>query len=164
MRNRPLVEHAQRGRSTGGRFARGTTVGVFTRFEAGNTKALKHGKGSAQVRAGVLPDQAEALAALAERRARIEADCGGADALSELQRDSLKRLLELGLVGDYLWQQIATTGPLTAKGAKRAALNAYLLVTAQEQKQAQALGLERRAKCISDPLAAVRSAIVEANR
>jgi hypothetical protein len=116
------------------------------RFTTGNREALKHGGFSEAVRRALLPEQAEALSALAEKRAELERDLGGADALSVVARDLATRYLELCVVADYLGGKLVTEGPLTAKGSQRAALTAYLGVVDRLQRLALALGLERRAQ------------------
>ena len=116
------------------------------RFIAGNTDSLKHGAFSRQVRDALLPEQAEVLAALADKRAEIERDLGGTESLSTLARDMAGRYLELCVVADYLGHKLVTEGPLTPKGNQRAALTAYLGVVDRLQRLAFALGLERRQK------------------
>jgi hypothetical protein len=125
--------------SAGGRDGRG-------RFATGNLAALKHGGRSQQVQRGLLPDQAEALAALAEARSEIEGDLGGVDVLSRLTRDTVARYLELSLVAGYLADRLVTEGPLTGKGRQRAALTAYLGVVDRLSRLAQQLGFEKQVK------------------
>lgn len=119
-------------------------------FAPGNTEALKHGARSVRVRAALLPEQAEALAALAEHRVEIERDLGGVEQLSALTRDMVSRYLELRTVADYLGHRIVTEGPLTTKGRQRAALSAFLGVVDRLQRVALTLGLERRQKPVVD--------------
>ena len=133
------------------------------RFLAGNRESLQHGAFSEQVRNALTPEQAEALAVLAEKRAEIERDLGGVENLSVLARDLASRYLELCTVADYLGGKLVTQGPLTPKGNQRAALSAYLGVVDRLHRLAMALGLERRAKPIH-PLDAVRKAVEEENR
>lgn len=118
------------------------------RFVRGNTDALKHGAFSQQVRDALTPEQADVLAALAEKRAEIERDLGGSENLSVLARDLAGRYLELCTIADYLGGRLVTQGPLTPKGNQRAALTAYLGVVDRLQRLALALGIERRAKPI----------------
>jgi hypothetical protein len=54
-------------------------------------------------------------------------------------------------------------GPITTKGKARALYRAYLDALDRETKLAQVLGLERRSKP-TNPIDAVRAAVVEANR
>lgn len=117
-------------------------------FASGNSEALRHGLYSRQVREALLPEQAEARAALAEQRRAIEDDLGGTDALSQMTRDLIARYVELRLVGDFLAHQLATVGPLSGKGRTRAACTAYLSVVDRQNKLALTLGLERRTKRI----------------
>lgn len=107
---------------------------------------LRHGLRSRLLQAGALPSQAEAVAALAARQAEIEADLGGADALSRVHRDAIRDLLRLELVGDFLFERLTSEGPLTGKGRTRAALNAYLLVVDRITRLRHMVGLERRQK------------------
>lgn len=132
------------------------------RFVKGNRGALKHGGYSQQVAAGLLPEQAEMVLQLAEKRAAIEADLGGAEALTELTRDLIARYVQMELVAERL-ATVVVAAPLTAKGAKRAALAAFLAVTDRQQRLALTLGLERRSRPIN-PLDAVALAVAEANR
>jgi hypothetical protein len=124
---------------TAGRRANGT-------FAPGNATALRHGLYSRQMREALLPEQAEARAAIAEQRRAIEDDLGGNEALSALTRDLIGRYVELRLVADFLGHQLATVGPLTGKGRQRAALTAYLAVIDRLNRLALSLGLERKAK------------------
>jgi hypothetical protein len=122
-----------------GRRANGT-------FAPGNAQALRHGLYSRQVREALLPEQAEARAAIAEQRRAIEEDLGGAESLSAITRDLIGRYVELRLIADFLAHQLAAVGPLTGKGRTRSALVAWLGVVDRQQKLAIALGLERKAK------------------
>jgi hypothetical protein len=133
------------------------------RFQKGNTFSLKHGGFSEQVKRALLPEQAAILESLAEKRAEIERDLGGAETLSVLTRDLANRYLELCVVADYLGGKLVTEGPLTPKGNQRAALTAYLGVIDRLQRLALTLGLERRQKPVN-PLDAVRHAVEEANK
>src|SRR5580765_2817739 len=76
--------------------------GTNGRFVKGNTDSLKHGAFSQQVREALTPEQAEVLAVLADRRAEIERDLGGAENRSVLARDLANRYLELCTIADYL--------------------------------------------------------------
>lgn len=143
-------------RPASGRRADGT-------FAPGNSASLRHGLFSRQVRGALLPEQAEVLAALAEKRTEIERDLGGADAVGALSRDLVSRYLELSVIADYLGQQLVIEGPLTTKGNQRAALTAYLSVVDRVHRIAMTLGLERKTKPVN-PLEAVRRAVEEANK
>src|SRR5690349_1199796 len=118
----------------------------------GNTLALQHGGFSRQVEAGALPEQAEAVAAAAERRAAIVADLGGTDALSALALSQIDTFVRLEVVADFLWTRLQEAGPLTAKGRQRAALTAWLGVVDRLQRLANMLGLERKARRVPDAL------------
>lgn len=137
--------------------------GTGGRFAPGNQAAFKTGLYSRKVSAGELEEQAEARAALAEREAAILVDLGGVDVLSVLQRDMAQRYVTLQMVEDWLTGNIVEHGPLTAKGAQRAALSALLQVSDRLTRLALALGLERKARKLS-PLDAVRAAVAEANQ
>jgi hypothetical protein len=65
------------------------------RFVSGNTAALFHGGRSRQVERGTLATQAEAVAAMAESMVVLVNDLGGADELSQVQRDPLRVISEL---------------------------------------------------------------------
>ena len=119
-------------------------------FRPGNMAGFKHGGRSARVQAGLMPEQAEARAALRERVAAIVADLGGTDTLSALAVGQVQRHARLELVDGYLWENLQRHGPLTGKGATRAALTAWLSVVDRLQKSATTLGLSRRSKDISD--------------
>lgn len=95
--------------------------------------------------AGLLPEQAEARAALA---AAIVADLGGLEALTTVAAGMVERHARLELVDDYLFSNVQRLGPLTGKGRTRAALTAWLAVVDRLQKSAMVLGLERRARKI----------------
>lgn len=124
-------------------------VHIGGRFVAGCPgPRLSKGLYSALVRAGELPSQAEALAALAERQAEIERDLGGADALSRVHRDAIRDLLRMELVGEFLFDRLIEHGPLTGKGRTRAALSAYLGVADRLYRLRQMVGLERRARTL----------------
>jgi hypothetical protein len=148
----PIVEIASPGQQNGrdrdplGKFAPGTTVGEATRFQLDNTKSLRKGNRSARVARGAMPEQAEALAALAEHRQYVENDLGGAAQLSRLQRDLVSRYLECVLVANYLGDNLQRLGPLTGKGRTRAAMTAYLQALDRQVRIAQLLGLARVAR------------------
>jgi hypothetical protein len=129
----------------------------------GNVNAMKTGARSARVLAGLMPEQAEGLAALGERVKSIERDLGGVESLSVIAIGMIERHARLELVDDYLFGNLQRLGPLTARGRTRAALTAWLMVVDRLQKSATTLGIERRVKPI-DPLIAVRAAVEEANR
>jgi len=98
--------------------------------------------------AGVMPEQAEARAALAERVAGIVADLGGPEALSALAIGQVGRHAKLELVDGYLWENLQRHGPLTGKGRTRAVLSAWLQVVDRLQRSAAMLGLARRSRDI----------------
>jgi len=137
----PNEESPATGRDQLGRFAPGP----------GNRWAMKTGVRSRYVAAGLMPEQAEARAALRERVAAIVGDLGGLDALSALAVGQVQRHARLELVDEFLWTNLQTRGPLTGKGRARAALTAWLAVVDRLQKSAITLGLERRARPVPTP-------------
>lgn len=116
------------------------------RFGPGNTAALKHGGRSRQVQEGLLPEQADVVAALRERQNEIENDLGGSDKLSALARDLVGRYLQLDLHASFLATLLQRAGALTGKGRTRAALSAWLSIIDRQERIAARLGIERRAK------------------
>ena len=115
------------------------------RFTAGNQAAMTTGEYSARVRLEALETEA-ALAALDERRAVIEADLGGPDALSAITRDMVGRYVELSALGDWFVARLLAKGPLTTADRTRQMLGSYLQVLDRQHRHAALLGLERRAK------------------
>ena len=134
----PIGELETSGRGPGGRFVAGP----------GNRGNWRHGGRSKYVAAGETPEQIEALAAMAERKAQIETDLGGRENLSQLAADSVADYLRLRMVGEYLAENLMKQGPLTSKGRQRAALTAYLSVVDRTQRIATSLGLSRREKAV----------------
>jgi len=114
------------------------------RFGPGNRFSMTHGLRSKQVEQGLLPEQAEAVAGLAERVAGITADLGGIDQLSTVVLGLIERHARLELIEGYLWTNLETNGVLTGKGRQRAALSAYLSVTDRLQRSAGTLGVQRQ--------------------
>jgi hypothetical protein len=132
-------------------------------FQPGNTASLRHGEHSQRVAQGQTPQQSDALALLPERTAGILADLGGKEHLSTVVLGLVERHARLELIEAYLWNNIDKNGVLTAKGRQRAALTAYLEVTDRLRRSAITLGLERRTKP-TNPIDAIRNAVIEANR
>ena len=133
-------------------------AGGVWRCEAGHPRpntpgpAMKHGGRSKLVGRGLLPEQAEVLALIAEREAAILKDRGGAENVGQLTRDLVRRYLEAGLIADYLSNNIVRHGVLTTKGRTRAAVNTYLHVLDRLHRIAGAIGLERAARQVPSPL------------
>ncbi len=127
---------------TSGRHPNGT-------FASGNTASLTHGGRSQRVRGAALPEQADRRQHLADKRAAIVADLGGADALSSLQHDLIDRYLELDTVASWLGGNLVAEGPLTATGRTRAALSAYVTVVDRVHRVSSALGITRRQKAVT---------------
>ncbi|MBA3887603.1 MAG: hypothetical protein H0X67_18005 [Acidobacteria bacterium] len=122
----------------------GRNAGQFRAGEPG--PRLRFGHRSKLVAAGQLPEQAEALAALAETHAAIVNELGGPQAISTVRRDLITRYLQTSLIADYLSEHILAHGVMTTKGRTRAAVNTFLLVTDRQLRLAVAIGLERREK------------------
>lgn len=108
--------------------------------------ALKHGGRSMNVLRGTLPSQEKAVELLGERQAAILADLGGADQVSWLRTDLVRRYLEMSLVADYLAHNMVRNGVLSAKGRTRAAVTTYVQVVDRLTRLANTLGLERQAR------------------
>jgi hypothetical protein len=117
--------------------------GANGRWLPGNAGALKHGLRSARAPHALLPGQEELRAAIAERRMAITQQLG-VD-LSPIKADEVERYLRLWAVHESLWADIERHGIL-AKGKRRSALNALLMVSDRLERLAARLGLERRAK------------------
>ena len=130
----PAGECLPSGRGPDGRFLPGP----------GNRWGLKHGGRSQYVRGALMPEQAEALAAIAGKRAAILADLG--DDVSMLKADLVRRYLEADTIAAWLGQNLIEAGLFTSKGRTRAAFSAWLQVVDRVQRLALTLGLERRAK------------------
>jgi hypothetical protein len=81
----PIGELETSGRGPDGRFVAGP----------GNRGNWRHGGRSKYVAAGETPEQLEALAAMAERKAQIETDLGGRENLSQLAADGVADYLRL---------------------------------------------------------------------
>lgn len=111
------------------------------------------------VQRGALPEQAEAVAALALSQREIEADLGGAESLSRVHRDAIRDLLRLELVSEFLFDRLLEAGPLTGKGRTRAATMTYLQVLDRVHRLRQMVGLARVPRpvlSLAEALAAVR--------
>ncbi len=147
--NAPFGELAASGPDVAACFREARNTGRFT---VGNTLSLKHGARSARVKAALLPEQAEALAALAEKRIGIENDRGGVEGMAVIARDMVTRYIELDNVATWLSDNLQRHGALTGKGRQRAALTAYLGIVDRQVRLAQLLGLERKQKPVVSPL------------
>jgi hypothetical protein len=124
--------------------------------------ALKHGRASILLGQGRLPSQAEALAAIADRQHEIEQDLGGGENLSRIHRDTVRDLLRLELIGDFLFERLLAGGVMTGKGRTRAATVTYLQVIDRVNRLRQMVGLARVPRHV-DPLEAIRRAVKAAN-
>jgi hypothetical protein len=132
------------GRDRFGRFVRSNAIGP--RFTEGNAARLVHGLRSRDYRTRVL---SEARAALAEKRTSIEADLGGADALSTVRRDAVERLLEADVMLQSVANGLLAKGLFTPRGKTRAAFGAFLQLLDRWQRLAVLVGLERRSKRVA---------------
>jgi hypothetical protein len=132
-------------------------------FRPANRAALKMGLHSERVASAELPEQADVRASLAAWRAEIEADMGGPDALTRLQRDTIDAYLRTATIASFLAERLIARGPLTPRGRAAAALAAFLSVTDRQHRLANALGLERRARQVGT-LADVHRAVADAQR
>ena len=122
---------------------------------------LRDGRRSLIVQAGGLPSQAEAAAALADKQREVEADLGGE--LAQLKRDTIRDIMRLDMVSEFLFTRLLNEGPLTGRGRTRAALTAYLKVVHELSELRRHVGLDRRERHV-DPLERVRQAVAEVNR
>ena len=116
------------------------------RFVNGNRAAFQHGARSKAVLSG-LTEGAEASQALSVHRREIEADLG--DGTSRVKRDLVARYVECCAMANFLGQDVAARGVLTARGRSRAALSAYLQVLDRQHRLGASIGLERREKPVS---------------
>src|SRR5262245_45687613 len=101
------------------------------RFVSGNTAALIHGGRSRQVERGTLAAQAEAVVALAEAQAVLVNDLGGADEISQVQRDLVTSYLRLGLIEEFAYRSLEPGGVFTAHGKQRAAVQTLMRAIGQ---------------------------------
>ena len=115
------------------------------KFAPGNVAALKSGAHSEQVRSEVLQSE-QAQAALADRRAVVEADLGGSGELSSVKRDMVRRYCELDALANWFVERLLAKGPLTTADRTRQMLGSYLQVLDRQYRLATLVGLERRAK------------------
>jgi hypothetical protein len=130
----PSVERRGAGRDHhAGHDARG-------RFVAGNLEAYRHGGRSARVAHALLPEQRDRFETLANRRAAILSDLGGADVVSVIKADLLDRYLEVSTVAAWLGGHLIADGPLTAKGHARAATTLFLQVVDRLHRLGATLG------------------------
>lgn len=134
----------------GERLKHGPDRGRDGRFLKDNGASFKTGAYSERVERGEMPGQEETARRLSETVAAILADLGGPDATSVVVMGMVERHARLEMVSVYLFERLREKGPLTAKGAQRAALTAWLQVVDRLNRSAQALGLDRRRAPIVD--------------
>jgi hypothetical protein len=106
--------------------------------------ALKTGEHSRLVRSGAVTG---GELAMADARSALRNELGEAGIIKNSLADAF---VELGAVRDYLGGRLGNEGPLTAKGRTRALLSAYLNVVDRQVRLAQLLGLDRRAKNVTE--------------
>jgi hypothetical protein len=107
---------------------------------------LRTGERSRLVQEALLPQQADAFAALEERRTEIEHDLGGPAELSRFERDMVTSYQRLGLIEDFAFQIVQSAGVFTTKGRQRSAVTTMQKVIAQRTDIAKTLGLKRRTR------------------
>lgn len=105
---------------------------------------LVTGEHSQLVRSGAVTGDEQVLAAT---RQALREELGEVGIIKGSLADAF---IELGAVRDYLGGRLGAEGPLTAKGRTRALLTAYLGVVDRQVRVAQLLGLERRARNVSE--------------
>lgn len=117
------------------------------RFIAGNAESLTHGARRYELR-GALPD--DVRAALDAFRSDLESDRGGRSEMGAIESGYVRRLTQLEGVLELLGQDVATHGVMTQRGRPRAAYRAFLDTLATWDRLAQRLGLERKARRVSE--------------
>lgn len=141
-------------RATAGSFQPGNTVGKATQFKSGNAAALRSGAYSAMVwardrqreadlaKAGIRQSLDEACA---ELRTEITVRQGFPCTLA--QAALVRRFQELdGMIAVIFDKVMDLTGPLTATGRAKAALDRYRALTETQAKIANLLGLPKVAR------------------
>lgn len=118
---------------------RGKGRGPDGRFQPGNTMRLQHG-----LRCERLLDHPDIAAWHREQVAAIEADLGGEQQLTALQRAHVREAARLEVLVGALGDDLLARGVLTGKGRTRAAATLYLQALDRYLRVAQALGLQRR--------------------
>lgn len=115
------------------------------RFQPGNQAATTTGD-----RAKQLAGHPGLAGAYLQRVDAIEADLGGREELSELERSHVRELARLDVIVEGLGNDLLERGVMTAKGKTRAALTAYLSAYDRLTKGAAAIGLKRRSKPVPE--------------
>lgn len=110
-------------------------------FQQGNLAALRHGFYSEQ-----LADVPPVAVALAEVEAAIVSDCGGPDALSQLERAHVREAARLELLTAHAGDRLIAYGLTTSKGRARALVAVYVSLLDRQMKIGAALGLKRRSR------------------
>ena len=123
------------------RFADGTTRPGFP------GPALRDGRRSELVRAGIRADGADMRAVLNERTSAIVADRGGD--VGEVMTQTIRRFVETTAISEHLLDNILAFGPLTGKGRQRAAVTAYLACVDRLTRLATIIGVERKPRVVS---------------
>lgn len=83
-------------------------------------------------------------------RAGLESDQGGADTLSTIRTGYVRRQAELEAVCRLLGADLVERGIFSRKGRTRTTLKAFLAACAAWDRNAQRLGMDRRARDLSE--------------
>ena len=125
--------------------------------------ALKHGAWSFERGRGEVALPAEARSTMDVFREGLEADLGGAEHLSTLQRGYVSRLTEVEVCCRLLQQDIVRRGLHTPKGRVRSSYDKLLRTIEVWDRLASRLPQSRVARPVS-PFEAVARAVEEVNR
>ena len=113
---------------------------------SGNVGALVHGGRRMRLSGGTALDAAERVAI---RDAIIE-DIGGESQISTVLREVVRDFAFGVVLRDRLADHLAAVGPLTRRGAKRAAVDLYMTASQRVERLAKLIGTERRAARVPD--------------
>lgn len=140
----PIDQSPSERRGPGGKFLPGHAVGSGTRFQPGNSASVRSGIYRARLRAGEIPP--ELLADMMGFREAVVTDLGGPEALTEIQRGLVGRLVELETFSRLLVADIQAHGIVGKSGRERSSYRNYLATIDRWDRIAQRLGADRRAK------------------
>jgi hypothetical protein len=115
------------------------------KFGTGNQFARRHGVAAYQAY-GERALSPEFRAELADFRAGVEADQGGASELTTIGAGYVRRLVEVEGVLRLLMADFQQRGFLTHRGNVRSTYNAFMLAIDRWDRLAQRLGIDRRAR------------------
>jgi len=116
------------------------------RFRPGNVARLTHGLRSCRVQAGALLPPGAALPA--DRERAIVADLGGD--VPTITAGLVRRYAHLELIAEWLEGNLIAEGVMTTKGRQRAAVSAYMAVVDRLTRLGLTLGLERKARPVTN--------------